>query len=79
MPKDDKDEATVDLESVTKAAERLGLKGRERGEYIHKHMTGYGYKSKRSYFREDEKDNRGGGFFSSSRKRDDDDDDDDDY
>lgn len=79
MAKDEKDEATMDLEAVTKAAERLGLKGRERGEYIHKHMTGYGYKSKRSYFRDEEDKKSGGGFFSSSRRRDDDDDDDDDY
>jgi hypothetical protein len=77
MPKDDKDEATVDMESVTKAAERLGLKGKDRAEYIHKHMTGFGYKSKRTYFRDEENEKRGGGFFRSSR--DDDDDDDDDY
>lgn len=75
--KDDKDEATLDLEAVNKAADRLKLKGRDRSEYVHKHMTGYGYKSRRSYFRdEDDEGGSGGGFFARKSRRDDDDDDD---
>jgi len=80
VAKEDRDEAVVDLESVTKAAERLKLKGREKAEYIHKHMVGYGYKSQRTYTKPKDEDGGGGGFFSSSRRsRDDDDDDDDDF
>jgi hypothetical protein len=65
-----------DLSSVTKAAERLGLKGRDRKEYIDKHMTGFGYRRKTTYERSDDNDNNGGGFFG-RRNRDNNDDDDD--
>jgi hypothetical protein len=75
MPKDD-DEATLDLKNVTAAAERLKLKGRDKADYIHKHMVGYGYKANRTYTKpDDDDDNCGGGFFG-RRRRDDDDDDD---
>ena len=76
MPKDE-DEAAIDLKSVTAAAERLKLKGREKAEYIHKHMVGYGYKASRTYSKPDDDDSDGGGFFGRRRSRDNDDDDDD--
>ncbi len=72
----DKDEATLDLESVTKAAERLKLTGKDKAEYIHKHMVGYGYKANRTYSKPDNDDSSGGGFFGRSRRSNDDDDDD---
>lgn len=72
-----KSEADTDLEHVTKMADRLGLKGSERDEYIHRHMRGFGYKSRRSYFRPDDDDDKSGGFFGKRRRSDDDDDDDD--
>jgi hypothetical protein len=75
MPKDE-DEATTDLTSVTKAAERLKLKGREKAEYIHKHMVGFGYKASRTYSKPDDDESDGGGFFSRRSRRDSDDDDD---
>jgi hypothetical protein len=78
MANKDEDEATVDLRNVSAAAERLKLKGRDKAEYIHKHMTGFGYKANRTYSKpDDDEGGSGGGFFSRSRKRDDDDDDDD--
>lgn len=76
MAKDD-DEATIDLKNVSAAAERLKLKGREKAEYIHKHMVGYGYKANRTYSKPTDDDSSGGGFFGRSKRRDDDDDDDD--
>lgn len=70
----DKSEADQDYEHVVTLADRLGLKGRDREDYIHKHMTGFGYKAKRTYHKPEDDDKRSGGFF--GRSRDDDDDDD---
>ena len=75
----EKSPADKDLAATEAAADRLGLKGKDRTEYIHKHMTGFGYKSKRTYFRDDDDDSDGGGFFGRSRRRNSDDDDDDDF
>jgi hypothetical protein len=68
-----------DLAAVRAAAKRLGLTGKDRDEYIHKHMTGFGYKSRRTYVvAPDSESRRGGGFFGSRNDDDDDDGDDDD-
>jgi hypothetical protein len=71
----EKSAADKDLESVTAAADRLGLKGKDRTEYIHKHMTGYGYRSRRTYYEPDDDDSGGGGFFGRGRRDRDDDED----
>jgi len=74
MAKEEKDEATLDLESVSNAGKRLKLKGRELDRYIHDHMTGYGYKSKRSYFKDEGDDDDREPFWRRGKKDDDDDD-----
>ena len=57
------EEMKVDLDSLTAMARRLGFKGKEAEAYIHEHMTKLGYKSKRSYYR-DEKGSSGSSTFS---------------
>ena len=75
----DKPTPESDLATVQAAAKRLGLTGSERSEYIHKHMTGYGYKSRRTYVvPANSESRRGGGFFGSSSSDSDDDEDDED-
>ncbi len=75
MAKEEKDEASVDFESVTAAGKRLKLKGRELERYIHDHMTGFGYKSKRTYFKDEgDGDDEGTPFWRRGKKDDDDDD-----
>lgn len=63
---DNKDEMQVDLDTITSMANRLVKKGKlkeaEIAGYIHEHMTGLGYKSKRTYYQED----KGAGGGSSS-------------
>jgi hypothetical protein len=71
----EKDEVTKDYDTVVAQAKRLNLTGADKDDYIHKHMRGYGYKSKRSYFKPKSEGSSGGGFF--GRSTDDDDDDDD--
>ncbi len=46
-----------DFETVTKMADRLKLKGKDRDSYIHDHMTGLGYKARVSYGKDDDDDN----------------------
>jgi hypothetical protein len=75
MAKEERDDATVDLESVTNAGKRLKLKGRELEKYVHDHMTGFGYKSKRSYFKTEESDDDSVPFWRRGKSGDDDDDD----
>lgn len=68
-------------ERVSGMAKAMGLKGQERADYIHEHMTRLGYSAKPNYVKKDRKEtNRGGGGFfgGGSRQADDDDDDDDD-
>jgi hypothetical protein len=48
-----------DFESVSKMADRLKLKGKDREDYIHDHMTGLGYKARRTYFKGDDDDDGG--------------------
>jgi hypothetical protein len=68
-----------DLAAVKAQAKRLGLTGKDREEYIHKHMTGFGYRAKRTYVvPEDSDSRRGSGFFGRSDDDDDDGGDDDD-
>jgi hypothetical protein len=62
-----------DLASVTAMGKRLKLEGKDLAQYIHRHMTGFGYAATRTYTTPKSGGNRGG-FFSSG---DDDDDDDD--
>lgn len=71
---------TADYDHVVGMAKRLGLKGEERAEYIHSHMTGLGYDAHPNYVKRRGKNEpkRGGGLFPRSRPSDDDDDDDDD-
>lgn len=64
-----------DHKSVAALADRLGLTGKDRERYIHQHMTGFGYKSKRTYVASDDDDDDSGGFFGKKRNDDDDDDD----
>jgi hypothetical protein len=79
MPSSDKPTPESDLTAVTAQAKRLGLTGEERTEYIHKHMTGYGYKARRTYVvPKDSGSRRGGGFFGAGGSDSDDDEDDDD-
>lgn len=73
----EKSDADKDLAAVTAQADRLKLTGKDRSEYIHRHMTGFGYKSRRSYFTPDEDDSSGGGFFGRGRRTGEDDEDDD--
>lgn len=73
----EKNQVDLDLDDITKKADRLKLRGKDREDYIHKHMVGFGYKAKRTYFQpEDDDEDNGGGFFGRRRRRDDDDDDD---
>lgn len=85
---DDKNDEQDDYESVSRTADRLRLKGRDRSRYIDEHMRGFGYRMVPSYVRDDDDDDDGGrGRFrvggrsrsSSSRSRRSRDDDDDDY
>jgi hypothetical protein len=78
MPRTEDDDDL--LETVTKMADRLKLKGRDREKYVHEHMTRGGYRAVPRYVRDDDgDDDEGGSFFSSrsrgrSRRRNDDDD-----
>jgi hypothetical protein len=79
MANTDKPTPETDLADVTARAKRLGLTGEDKAEYIHKHMTGYGYKARRSYVVPKSSDSRrGGGFFGAGGSESDDDEDDDD-
>ena len=77
----DKDEMQLDLESITSMAKRLvkggKLKENEVAGYIHDHMTGLGYKSRRSYYKEEKpgSGDAGSGFSFFGRRNSDADDD----
>lgn len=75
---EDKEPTAVerDMERFSKIADRLKLKGKDRDEYIHDHMTGVGYRSKRTYVEKDD-DDEGRTRYSTRRRRRNDDDDDD--
>jgi CobQ-like glutamine amidotransferase family enzyme len=74
MTREEKDDATLDLEAVTAAAKRLKLNAADTRRYIHEHMTGFGYKSSRSYFKP-KGESSGRSFFGKGSDDDDDDDD----
>ena len=79
MPNKQQPDPDSDLADVTARAKRLGLTGKDREEYIHKHMVGYGYKSKRTYVVPDnDESRRRSGFFGNSGSDSDDDEDDED-
>jgi hypothetical protein len=65
---DDRDDDLY--ESVSAMADRIGLEGRERQDYIHEHMTRAGYDAVPQYVRREEEEEgrgsrRGSGFFGS--------------
>ena len=58
-------------ESVTKMADRLKLKGKDRGTYVHEHMTRGGYRAVPNYVKDDgddDDDESGSPFFGGKRK-----------
>lgn len=66
-PKPTKSRADTDFERVSADADRIGLVDKDKEDFVHKLMTGFGYKSKRAYFEEETTDpggGGGGGFFS---------------
>ena len=69
MARDSEPKENDDYESVAAMADRLGLKGKERSQYLHDHMTGLGYRMVPSYVREDEDEDSGSGRFGLSRSR----------
>jgi hypothetical protein len=48
-----KDQVQDELDKLSAMAKRLGLKGKDITDYVHDHMTRLGYKSRRSYYRDD--------------------------
>jgi hypothetical protein len=52
-------------DSVSAMADRIGLKGRDRTQYIHEHMTRGGYRAVPQYVKDegDDDDEGGSGFF----------------
>ena len=66
----DKDDDLQD--TVSAMADRLGLKGKERQQYVHEHMTRSGYRAVPTYVLDDRDDDDdeddSGGFFKSSRR-----------
>jgi len=54
--RDEKDEGNEDFDTVSRMAQRLKLKGRERDRYIDQHMRGLGYRSVPTYVRPDDGD-----------------------
>lgn len=67
----DKDDDDL-FESVNAMADRLKLKGKERGTYIHEHMTRSGYRAVPNYVKadddDDDDDDGGSPFFGGKRK-----------
>lgn len=66
------DDADTDdlLEQVTAMADRMGLEGRDKRDYIHEHMTRSGYRAEPTYVREEPEESdrdgdKGSGFFRS--------------
>jgi len=81
MPKDtstSKSKAVTDLEAVTAMADRMGLKDKDRSQYISRHMSGFGHKRVTSWIdaEDDDDDSGDGGFFGKRTRKSDDDDDD---
>jgi hypothetical protein len=70
MAANDKEDDLYDR--VAEMADRLKLKGEERGRYVHEHMTRGGYKAVPNYVKADDDgdddDDKGSGFFGSSRR-----------
>ena len=75
-PKPQKTQAEADFERVSADADRIGLVDKDKDDFVHKIMTGFGYKAKRTYFEEEaagSSESGGGGFFSRSNSSSDDD------
>lgn len=67
--KPQKSQAEADFERVSADADRIGLVDKDKDDFVHKIMTGFGYKAKRTYFQEEATNPEGGGgggFFSRS-------------
>jgi hypothetical protein len=65
-----KDDDLYDV--VSGMADRIGLEGKERSQYIHNHMTRGGYRAVPNYVKDDgegKDEDTGGGFFASSSRR----------
>lgn len=65
----DTNDSDQDYESVSKMADRMGLKGRDREKYVHEHMTSLGYSSRRSYYTPEDEDDDGDNDRFGLRKR----------
>lgn len=64
------DDDTQDYDTVAAMADRLKLTGDERTRYIHRHMTGLGYRMEPSYVpRDDENDDDDDDEYLPRRKR----------
>lgn len=78
MAKQEQEEtkAQRDLRRVTENGKRMKLKGRQLQDYVHEHMTGFGYRTKTEYVDpDDDEDNGKSGFSWRNRNNDDDEDD----
>lgn len=64
----DKHEDDDDYGTVSKMAERLGLEGEDKDRYVHRHMTGLGYKTQRSYVKDEDDEDDDGGFLPGRRR-----------
>ena len=81
MARNDDKEENDDFAAVSRMADRLKLKGRDRAKYVHDHMTGFGYRMVPSYVRDEDDDRDTSRFFGgkSGRSRRSDGDEDDGY
>lgn len=81
MPRDEDKELTAverDEARIERMMDRLKLKGKDREDYKHDHMTGLGYRARRTYVERDADDEDSGKYRvrrSRRNSRDDDDDD----
>lgn len=68
--KQPKSNAQDDHDAVIAMADRLGLTGTARRNYVHKHMTGFGHRAVINYVEGgDDDDDDDGGFFSGGGNR----------
>lgn len=58
------------MNQVSEMADRLGLTGRDREEYMIRHARGLGFRVVPNFVRDDDDQDSGGGFFGGSRNRD---------
>lgn len=66
------DKDADDYDSVAGMADRLGLEGKDRSQYIHRHMRGLGYRMQPSYVKADDgddDDDDDDGFFPARKRK----------